>query len=95
MRVNGILYLYKIDQNRMTDPPRPHFEMFKKLCGDDYTGRVLLVATMWEKVKKQEVREARKATLTNHWGEMVVEHYGTKESAWSIVNTLLHPSGRG
>jgi len=77
----------------MTDPPRPHFEMFKKLCGDDYTGRVLLVATMWEMVKKQEVRKNRKAELMGHWGGTVLEHDGTKESAWTIVNTLLHPSG--
>ena len=94
VRVDGILYLYKIDQNRMTGPPRPYFEMFKKLCGDDYTGRVLLVATMWEIVKRKEVREARKASLTDHWGEMVMEHHGTKESAWKIVNTLLHPGRR-
>jgi hypothetical protein len=67
----------------------PPFVMFKELCGDDCTSRVLLVATMWE-VVEQEVREKRKAKLTTHWGEMVVEHCGTKESARDIVNRLLH-----
>jgi len=90
--VNGILYLYKIDQNRMTDPPRLHFEMFKRLWGSDYTGRVLLVAMMSEKVKV-EVRKDRKAELMAHWGGMVVEHDGTMENARSIVNTLLQPPG--
>ncbi|KIM49797.1 hypothetical protein M413DRAFT_438927, partial [Hebeloma cylindrosporum] len=94
VQVTGILYLYNIHQRRMTNPPRPHFEMFKKLCGDDYTGHVLLVATMWETVKAEELRKKRKAELMKHWGDMVVEHHGTQESARSIVNTLLHP-GRG
>lgn len=76
----------------MTDPPRLHFEMFKRLWGNDYTGQVLLVATMSEKVK-EEVRKNRKAELMRHWGGMVVEHDGTMESARSIVNTLLHPAG--
>ena len=91
--MHGILYLYKIDQNRMTDPPRLHFERFKRLWGNDYTGHVLLVATMSEKVK-EEIRKDRKAELMAHWGGVVVEHDGTKESARSIVNTLLQPPGQ-
>jgi hypothetical protein len=45
---------------------------------------------MWEVIKEQKVRENRKAKLTADSGEMVVEHCGTKESAWAIVNKLLH-----
>ena len=70
--------------------PPSHSQMFKELCGDDYTKQVLLVATMWEVVKEQGVREKRKSELTAHWGEMFVEHCGTNESAWNIVNKLLH-----
>jgi len=77
----------------MTDPPRLHFEMFKKIWGNDYTGRVLLVATMSEKVK-EEIRKNRKAELMGHWGGTVVEHDGSMESARSIVDTLLHPPGQ-
>lgn len=47
------VYLYEIDQNRMTDPPRLHFEVFKRLWGNDYTGRVLLVATTSQNVKEE------------------------------------------
>lgn len=73
----------------MTEPPRLHFEVFKRLWGNDYTGRVVLVATMWETVK-EELRENRKAELMKHWHGMAVEHDGTMENARSIVDTLLH-----
>jgi hypothetical protein len=85
--VDGILYLLSMRNNRITPPPRL---LFEKLCGDDYSGRVLLVATMWERARNQELLETRKADLMDHWGTIIIEHDGTKKSAWSIVNSLLH-----
>ena len=90
IKVSGILYLYNSTDNRMTLPPSIHFKMFEKLLGKDFHGRVLLVMTMWEKVKP-ELRETRQKTLTINWGtnSLVVQHLGTKESAWGIVKALL------
>jgi len=74
----------------MTLPPAVHFKLFQNLCGGDIRGRVLLVMTMWERVKP-EVRENRQKALTRNWGygSSVVPHLGTKESAWDIVRNLL------
>lgn len=90
IRVSGILYLYNSTDNRMTQPPAVHFRMFQNLCGDDFQGRVLLVMTMWERVRPEH-RETRQRALTKNWGyrSSVVQHLGTKESAWDIVRNLL------
>ena len=95
IKITGILYLHNISENRMTQPPLPHHEMFRRLCGEGFYARVLLVTTMWEKLLNQDDGERRKAILRIHWGEMinkgsaVVCHDGTKESAWSVVNALM------
>jgi len=75
----------------MTLPPAVHFRLFQNLCGDDFHGRVLLVMTMWERVKP-EVRAMRLKVVTRNWGypSSVVQHIGTKESAWDIVRNLLN-----
>jgi len=50
--------------------------------------------TMWERVKP-DVRETRKKALTRNWGylALVVQHLGTQESAWDIVQNLLDNYG--
>ena len=74
----------------MIHPPAVHFKLFQNLCGDDFHGRVLLVLTMWERLKP-EVRETRFKIMTRDWGypSSVVKHLGTSESAWDIVRNLL------
>ncbi|KAF8811584.1 hypothetical protein BYT27DRAFT_7183861 [Phlegmacium glaucopus] len=93
IKVTGILYLHNITDNRLTEPPLPHYEMFRKLCGKEYPGSVILVLTMWEKVDP-EIGQRRKEYLTNHWKKMISGkaavycHDGTKQSAWEAVKAL-------
>ena len=83
-----MLYLHDINVGRTMRFP-PVRLLVEKLCGDDYSGRTLLVATRWEKEKDQKLLlETQKEALMGRFGVMVVEHYGTKESAWNIVNAL-------
>jgi hypothetical protein len=95
IKITGILYLHKINENRMTQPPLPHYQMFGRLCGEGFHTRVLLVTTMWEKLSNRDDGERRNAILRNHWSEMIdkgseiVSHDGEKESAWSVVKALL------
>ncbi|KAF8891112.1 P-loop containing nucleoside triphosphate hydrolase protein [Gymnopilus junonius] len=94
LRVFGILYLYRISDNRMTDPPYPNFQMFQRLLGAKYHPRVLLVTTMWE-IVSPKAGEQRKKEVEKHWQEMtahgsaVLTHNGKRESAQSIVQRLL------
>ena len=94
MKITGILYLYKINENRMTQPPLPHYQMFRRLCGEEFHTRVLLVTTMWELVNRGD-GERRNVNLRRHWREMinkgseVVCYGGGKQSAWDVVQALL------
>lgn len=95
LRVSGILYLYRITDNRMTDPPYPNFQMFQRLVGERYHSRVLLVTTMWE-IVNPKAGEQRKKEVEKHWQEMtangsaVLVHNGTGDSARNIVERLLN-----
>jgi hypothetical protein len=92
IKVTGILFLHNISQNRLTEP-LPHYEIFKKLCGNQYPESVVLVSTMCEKVEPATCKD-RREYLTAHWEKMmgkgaaVYSHYGTKESAWKVVSAL-------
>ena len=97
----GILYLYKISNNRKTESPLSHLKSFERLCGGEPYSRVILVTTMWEGGRKTE-KEAREEELRNkHWARMIslgskmVRYERTHESAWEIVNTLLSDSAAG
>jgi len=95
IQVTGILYLHRINDNRMTEPPLPYYQIFQRLCGEGFHARVLLVTTMWEKLSDQDAGERRKEILRGHWSEMinngsaVVCHDGKKESAWGVVKALV------
>ena len=95
IKITGILYLHKINDNRMTQPLLPHYQMFRGLLGEGFHSRVLLVTTMWEKLSNRNDGERRKVILRRHWSEMIykgseiVRHDGNKESAWSVVKALL------
>jgi len=95
IKITGILYLHKINEKRMTQPPFPHYQMFQRLCGEGFHARVLLVTTMWEKLLNQDAGERKKVILERHWSKMidkgsaVVCHNGDKQSAWDVVMALL------
>ncbi|KAF8159696.1 hypothetical protein B0H34DRAFT_413914 [Crassisporium funariophilum] len=88
VKVAGFLYIYKITDNRMTQPPRPHVEMIKNLCGVD--SKAILVTTMWEHVT-QATGISRQKELAAKWleGSRIACHDGTQESAWKVISQLL------
>ena len=78
--------------NRLTEP-LPHYEIFRKLCGDQFKGSVVLVLTLCEEVNRVTFQD-RREHLTTHWkgvmseNAVVCSHYGTKQSAWDVVAAL-------
>jgi len=95
IEITGILYLYKINETRMTQPPLPHYQIFGSLCGEGFHTRVLLVTTMWEKLSNRDDGARRQVILRGHWSEMIINgseivcHDGKKQSAWGVVKALL------
>ena len=92
IKVSRILYLHDISTSRLTDPP-PHYEMFRKLCGKEYSSSVALVLTKCETIAPATC-EARTGYFTNYWKRIMGEraavysHNGTKKSAWDVVAGL-------
>ena len=92
IKISRILYFHDISINRLTEP-LPHYEIFRKLCGNQYSASVALVLTMCEKVAPAKCQERTKY-FTNHWKKMMGDrtriycHNGTKESAWDVVAGL-------
>ena len=92
IKVSRILYFHDISINRLTEP-LPHYEIFRKLCGKEYSASVALVLTMCENVAPDICYERTKF-YKNYWKKMMGEkavvfsHNGTKKSAWDVVAGL-------
>ncbi|TFK32463.1 P-loop containing nucleoside triphosphate hydrolase protein [Crucibulum laeve] len=95
--IAGILYLHRITDVRLSENPAAQYEMFRRLCGDKFHCKVVLVTTMWKGMKgmKPGVGGQREHEIGENWRTMVengstLERFkDTTESAWDIVKSLL------
>lgn len=92
-KLTAILYLHRISDNRMAGSPLRNLKMFNQLCGDGALTNVVLVTTMWSKVRR-EVGEQRQQDLQNNfWKDMLVGDKAattarfdmTYDSAWAVI----------
>ena len=98
MKVTGILYLHEISQARMFGTARKNLEMFRKLCGDEALGNVVLGTTMWGDVSLEKGQQHEQQLRSTYWEEMlqqgsvIMRVHGDSASAWEIVNHILESS---
>lgn len=101
--LTGIIYLHPITHNRMNGTAFKNLRTFRKLCGEQGVGSVVLATTMWENVNPPELGDQRERELVNtpeFWGDMkqagseVRKHYNTRDSAEAIIAFLLARSGK-
>ena len=72
-RLSGIIYLHPITQVRMGNTSARNLKLFRKLCGDNNLGNVLLVTNRWE-VCDKGTAERRFQELTSQggfWGRLL------------------------
>ncbi|KAG8957104.1 hypothetical protein FRC03_010551 [Tulasnella sp. 419] len=94
-RLNGLLYLHRITDNRVSGMSAKNMRLFHMLCGKDAMKNVVLCTTMWnvETAAKAESRE--KQLLSKFWHTMTEQgaksarHDGTIESSLEIIDQLL------
>jgi hypothetical protein len=96
--LTGIIYLHRIIDPRLGGTARKNLEMFKKLCGEESYGAVVLATTMWERVppgegdrREQELRatgEFYKSMLDN--GAHLLRHMDNRNSAMAILSHLIN-----
>lgn len=70
--------------------------LFNKLCGDDAVKNVILATTKWAEVVKTVGEQRERELSEQHWKHMldheakITRFTNTSESAWDIVNDILH-----
>jgi hypothetical protein len=99
-RLSGMLYLHRIIDNREKGSDMRNLRMFKKLCGEENFGNVILGITWWDK-EDPEVAASREKILAEtpqFWGDMIAK--GSKirriphEDAKACTKILLELAGK-
>lgn len=100
--LRGILYLHKITDNKMTGSSVAYLKLFRSLCGDHALKNVILVTTMWNKVRDEDHREAlrhEQELLNDFWKDMVnkgsyiAQYDGTPDMAFALIWQLVGKAG--
>ena len=79
----------------MGGSPHRNLRMFGELCGDQAVKKVVLVTTMWDKVKQDTGVLREKELIANFWKKMI--DYGAStarfkndtNSAWKFIDFIL------
>ena len=94
INIATILYLHRISDNRMSKSAMKNLQIFSSLCGQKAMPNVVIVTTMWSFIPK-ELGIRREGHLKRDvWKDMlengcrVGRFEDTRESAWSIVNSV-------
>jgi len=89
-----IIYLHKIDENRMTGSILKNLKTFASFCGKRAMPNVIIATTMWGKVGIEEGSEREKELKGDFWKDILdsgcrTERFEkTYESAWGIIGNL-------
>jgi len=73
IKLTGIVYLHRIFDNRLTGSAMKNLRMFRKLCGDQGLGSVILATTQWSKVTLEEgdAKERELRSKPSMWKTLV------------------------
>ncbi|KXN89095.1 Cell division control protein 7 [Leucoagaricus sp. SymC.cos] len=100
VRITGILYLHRITDTKLSDPPARHLALLKSLCEGSVGGfpdRVMMVTTMWGVLQSHATGLIREEELQKYWDTLpkgsvssrIMRFENSFDSAWSIVFALL------
>lgn len=99
IKLTGIIYLHRISDTRVGNAASRNLRMFKKLCGQDGLGSVVLATTMWSEGSSKKAQEGRESELQKEpmfWknmiekGSKVFRHDKGRKSAAEIINYLIN-----
>ncbi|USP77086.1 hypothetical protein yc1106_04360 [Curvularia clavata] len=97
LTLNGIIYLHPINEagGRMRGTAKNNLNMFQAMCGDEPMSSVVIVTTMWSKVKEGTGLDLQKQLSERYWNSMidagskVVKHDDTSASALRIIEHII------
>lgn len=71
--LKGIIYLHRITDPKMQGSALRNFQMFQKICGENALGNVILLTTMWDKLKEEMEGLDRDQELREDFWSMMEE----------------------
>lgn len=95
--LNGIVYLHRIIDPRITGTARANMRLFRKLCGDDKLSHVVLGTTFWTCVEEDvgADRETQLLQDPQFWGPMAQQGSlafrldGSRVADMNIISRLM------
>lgn len=79
----------------MAGIPHHNLRLFGQLCGDQAIKKVILVTTMWDKLKMWEGAQREHNLRLNYWkvmiekGALVARFRNTSQTAWKIIDMIV------
>jgi hypothetical protein len=99
IRLDGIIYLHRISDNRVSGSTLQNLRMFTKVCGDDAIKNVILATTMWTKVERDVGKRREKELKERYWagllnsGARAMPFGDSFQSSWQIIDQIADPEG--
>lgn len=96
-RLNGIIYVHSIAKPRLQGSAMKNMRVFRKLCGEQALGNVILATSFWDTVSQSvgEERESELRTSKNLWAgmiakgsEMVRLNRGSREACLQVLELI-------
>ena len=95
INIAAIIYMHKIDDNRMSDLLLKNLGRFTSMCGQTAMPNVVMVTTMWSRVSANEGAQREQELKKTFWkdildnGGRTKRFNGTYESAWGIIGSIM------
>ncbi|KAG4431675.1 hypothetical protein IFR05_012841 [Cadophora sp. M221] len=74
-RLNGIIYIHSIAKPRMEGSAMKNMRVFRKLCGEEALGNVILATSFWDAVSPEDgaARQLALETSKEFWAGMIAK----------------------
>ncbi|KAH8693455.1 P-loop containing nucleoside triphosphate hydrolase protein, partial [Phaeosphaeriaceae sp. PMI808] len=93
--LSGIVFLHSISSDRMEGSSLKNLDMFRKLCGDENLGNVILANTKWSHIQPNIGYQREQELIQNFWASMIARGSRTtrlgddQDSAKDVVRTTI------
>lgn len=93
--LSGIIYLHRINDNKMQGSAQQSLNLLSELCGHDFLKHVVLTTTMWDTIDESVGVRREKDLKEAFWSDLIKSgakcgrHYDNKGSAIEIIEMIL------
>jgi len=98
--IGGVIYLHDITHDRFTSSARQNLEIFRRLCGADSLGKIIIGTTKWDRLIDSKDGEKHEADMKGkYWEPMIAGgtkvHQIRSDSPWGLVKDILECPNQG